>query len=267
MKCFAEYRTRKEKGKYSDIITLINSYCGGFDGKKVLEIGSSSNGDFISDVFNSHSLAEAIGINILQTETLKIATNFSLENGDIRKTRFKDDEFDILISSSVFEHIQNMDIALKEMNRILKPGGFVYSHFGPIWSGSYGHHLWLVEESIVHTYHNTILPPHCHLLMTEQEVARWLEQNGHSITQAKSIANYVFHSKGQNHLMFSDYERLMSNFFEIIFLKGYDYPKLQQIYSSSITTEHLLELNKKYPLDKDNFLYDGITVLLRKKTN
>lgn len=81
---------------------------------------------------------------------------------------------------------------------------------------------------------------------------------------AHAITDYVFNSPEQNHLMFSDYEKLLrSSPFEVIFLKGYD-TELQQIYSSLTTAEVFQRLAERYPADRDKFLYDGITVLLRK---
>ena len=150
------------------------------------------------------------------------------------------------------------------MYRVLKPGGFVYSHYGPIWSGSYGHHLWMqTKDGRLLTYHNTLLPPYCHLLMTPTQLENWLM--GQQNPDAQAITDYVFNSPEQNHLMFSDYEILMrSSPFEVIFLKGYDFERLQQIYSSLITAEVFQHLVERYPADRDKFLYDGITVLLRK---
>ena len=39
------------------------------------------------------------------------------------KVDFPDSEFDIVISNMVFEHVENLDEALSEIKRVLKPGG------------------------------------------------------------------------------------------------------------------------------------------------
>jgi SAM-dependent methyltransferase len=250
-------------GSYNSIVKQINSYCGGLDGKSILELGCNIEGDFIGDVARCHRVREAVGINIVLSEIRQLSPILRLQPGDIRKMDFDDDHFDILISSSVFEHLHDFPLALQEMYRVLKPGGFVYSHYGPIWSGSYGHHLWMQSKNgRVLTYHNTILPPYCHLLMTPNQLENWLMGQHHP--DAHAITDYVFNSPEQNHLMFSDYEKLLrSSPFEVIFLKGYD-TELQQIYSSLTTAEVFQRLAERYPADRDKFLYDGITVLLRK---
>lgn len=251
-------------GSYNSIVKQINSYCGGLDGKSILELGCNIEGDFIGDVARCHRIREAVGINICLPEIRQLSPILRLQPGDIRKMDFDEDYFDVLISSSVFEHLHDFPLALQEMYRVLKPGGFVYSHYGPIWSGSYGHHLWMqTKDGRLLTYHNTLLPPYCHLLMTPTQLENWLM--GQQNPDAQAITDYVFNSPEQNHLMFSDYEKIMrSSPFEVIFLKGYDFEKLQQIYSSLITAEVFQRLAERYPTDRDKFLYDGITVLLRK---
>ncbi len=44
-------------------------------------------------------------------------------NGDALRLPFRDDTFDHVICSEVFEHIQNDTLAMAELHRVLKPGG------------------------------------------------------------------------------------------------------------------------------------------------
>ncbi len=39
---------------------------------------------------------------------------------------YKDSSVDLLISNSVLEHINNYDVVVDEISRVLKPGGYVY---------------------------------------------------------------------------------------------------------------------------------------------
>ena len=50
------------------------------------------------------------------------------------------DSFDIVFSYNTFEHIDDPDKALSEAIRVVKPGGFIYLQFGPVWSAPYGAH-------------------------------------------------------------------------------------------------------------------------------
>ena len=248
---------------YGDIVERLNAWCGPLDGKKVLEIGAAPIPDFIAEIDRRFHLSEAVGINLVIKETRSFSRTLRVEPGDVRKMCFSDEYFDLAISSSVFEHVHNFDVALREMFRVLKPGGYLFSHFGPIWSGSYGHHLWWRDGSKTVTYHDLLLPAFCHLLMTKSELFEWLTRRGHQ--HAGEIARYVFRSTDQNQLMFSDYRRLIDRSqFKIMFIKGYDHQKLQQNYAKTIDAHLLHELNERYPADRDMFLYDGITLLLRK---
>ena len=42
---------------------------------------------------------------------------------DVRKLAFKDNVFNLIISTSTLDHFPEIDVALKELHRVLKPGG------------------------------------------------------------------------------------------------------------------------------------------------
>lgn len=46
---------------------------------------------------------------------------------DICDIPLKDESLDLLLSSSVLEHVYNPELAVKEMYRVVKPGGYVYA--------------------------------------------------------------------------------------------------------------------------------------------
>jgi SAM-dependent methyltransferase len=46
-----------------------------------------------------------------------------VQNMDVLNLPFKDDKFDLILCNHVLEHIVTDDIAIKELNRVLKPGG------------------------------------------------------------------------------------------------------------------------------------------------
>ena len=45
---------------------------------------------------------------------------------DVRDLQFDDGEFDIAVCLSILEHIQNPQVAIKELYRVLKPGGVIW---------------------------------------------------------------------------------------------------------------------------------------------
>jgi len=60
---------------------------------------------------------------------------------DATAMRFEDDTFDFVYSMAVFEHIEDVEGAVREVNRVLKPGGLavITPHLFPSISG--GHNL------------------------------------------------------------------------------------------------------------------------------
>ena len=254
---------RKRRAALLPFLSTVGAYCGGFRGKRVLEVGSDGEGLLIQEIQSRFGAAEVIGVNPAFLPAA-FGASCRLEAVDVRRTPYPDDWFDLIASSSAFEHIHELDRALLEMHRILRPGGHLYSHFGPIWSTSYGHHLWVNHRGRLFNYWNTNLPPYCHLLMTRDSLAehccRTLEAGA-----AEVIAAYVFSSTEQNRLMYADYVRCFRESpFEVCFLKGYDHPELAARHLSDRMDVLLDRLRRQYP-DAGDFLYDGITVLLRKR--
>lgn len=257
------YQKQKTQRINDEFIDAISNRCGGLEGKKILEVGAGQDGLLITRIIGKYKAEEAIGINLV-TYDQTLLNSCKIIRGDIRKTDFLDNYFDIIISSSVFEHIQNIDIAINEMYRVLKPGGFLYSHFGPIWSTSYGHHLYMSYNSKLYNYWNFILPPYCHLLLSPDELLEYCFNKTSNEELSKSIVKYIYESQDQNRLMYEDYERIIcASKFEVIFLKGYDHPILSAMYTSIEFPKTMKLLRDKFP-DYNNFLYDGITVLLKK---
>ena len=253
----------KEVDENEVFIDLISRKCNGFEGKRVLEVGTDQNGVLLKILVSKFNAKEVVGINLV-IEDRSIQDNCKVLNGDIRSTIFEDNFFDVIISSSVFEHVHNFDQALKEMYRVLKPGGYLYSHFGPIWSTSYGHHLWMDFDSKSYNYWNFELPPYCHLLMSDEQLYQYCYEKTNNNELSKAIVSYVFESEDQNRLLYEDYETAVKNSkFDIVFFKGYDHSVLSSKYTSMNFIYYMNSLKNKYP-NYTNFQYDGITMLLTK---
>ena len=60
--------------------------------------------------------------------------------GDARRLPFADATFDIVSSEALLEHVQGPDRAIAEFHRVAKPGGLVYSIFGPLYFTAGGAH-------------------------------------------------------------------------------------------------------------------------------
>lgn len=245
---------------YYPFLKNIELQLGGFRDKVILDVGCELAGHLIRCLVDDFGARSAIGINP-QWASQDLGNGCSILSGDIRKTAFATDSIDLIISSCAFEHIPNLDQALHEMHRILKPGGYVYSHHGPLWSTTYGHHVHIAAG----TYWNLILPPWCHLLMLETELAAWL-QGKYDPATIRQILDWVYRDAGQNRLMFSDHARLYEQSpFEVCYCTGYTHDELNAKYEPLVTHQMLQDLRSRYP-NQDGFFYDGIRVLMRKRT-
>jgi SAM-dependent methyltransferase len=63
-----------------------------------------------------------------------------LEFYDEDLARFNQGKFDIIVSKDSFEHIMDLEGMIRAMAFHLKPGGRIYSGFGPLYNSPFGHH-------------------------------------------------------------------------------------------------------------------------------
>lgn len=97
--------------------------------KNVLEIGCGR-GFYLKALKEIRPKMEITGID-LNEEYLQRAKKYINNNeikiikGDVTKLKFKKNSFESVIASEVLEHIKRDDVVLKEVERVLKPGGIV----------------------------------------------------------------------------------------------------------------------------------------------
>lgn len=249
--------------KYVNMLRNVEACSGSIRGKKVLEIGCDFQGQFLQYLTSQRELAEAMGVNPLLEKDI-VQGNYSLNKEDARNLPFNDDRFDVILSISAFEHVQNFDVALAEMHRVLKPGGYLFTEFAPIWSGVWGHHLWLYHGNEVRDWKNTPLPPYAHLLMPEDELRLWVSEKYRDESLTGKILDFVYRSDEQNHLFFSDYEHIVANSaFETLFFVGFTDLPFSEGYEVEDPKTVLNKLRNVFP-DKSGFGYHGISMLLTK---
>ena len=54
---------------------------------------------------------------------------------------FASGSFDLAVSDAVFEHCRDLEAVVKETKRVLRPGGFAYATYGPMWFCFGGDHF------------------------------------------------------------------------------------------------------------------------------
>ena len=129
--------------------------------------------------------------------------------GDATALPFPDEHFDALFSVATFEHILDLPLALREMHRVLRPGGVVYANFGPIWSSGKGHHV-RAQVGDERAWHGdpqlNPLPDFCHLLLSPAELRVALAGRV-SPTLEQAIVDWVYSGTNINRMFHHEYMR------------------------------------------------------------
>ncbi len=117
-----------------------------FAGRDVLDVGCGAGGKSL--YYLSLGAKKVVGIDIVpyykeQSEALaeKLGfTGFEFRCEDAAATSFPDGSFDTVIMNDAMEHVAEPEAVLRELYRILKPGGRVFCNFPP-YTHPYGAHL------------------------------------------------------------------------------------------------------------------------------
>jgi ubiquinone/menaquinone biosynthesis C-methylase UbiE len=100
------------------------------DNKSVLELGCG-HGVVLDYVYNPTNTYTGIDINPNSVEIAKKRNegreNVTLRAGDVMKVDCPDNTADIVICTEVLEHLPDPEATLKEIRRVLKPGGIFVS--------------------------------------------------------------------------------------------------------------------------------------------
>jgi len=102
---------------------VLDFGCG--SGKTVyeyLDCGFDAYGFDIANDVELRKREDAALFRFAATATSGIVADYRLEGSDYR-IGFDDASFDFVFSNSVFEHVQDHDLALREIARVLRPGG------------------------------------------------------------------------------------------------------------------------------------------------
>lgn len=73
----------------------------------------------------------------------EIPENLSFMQSEPRRIPAENERFDIVVTWSTFEHVDDPTALLTEIRRIVKPGGVLFLQLWPFWFSEHGGHLWL----------------------------------------------------------------------------------------------------------------------------
>ncbi|MGH9155050.1 MAG: methyltransferase domain-containing protein [Acidimicrobiales bacterium] len=158
------------KEHYEDAATQIVDFLGGDNvtmaGADVADVGC---GDGIIDLGVAHQAQprSLVGFDLQPTDVASLVARSQVEGvgGELPAclsfrtcepaTLPADDaSFDFVITWSAFEHIGDPVATLREIKRILRPGGILFLQLWPFYASEHGAHLWdcLADDSYAHLY-------------------------------------------------------------------------------------------------------------------
>lgn len=142
---------------------------------------------------------------------------------------FPDGMFDIVYSFATMEHVPRIDLAFKEMVRVLKSGGLIYSVAAPLWNSPYGHHM------------GNFIPdmPWIHLRMSRDEIMAHCSQRG--LVDVEHRVNYMLDDRYFNKTWAREYIETCSGFRELEFVQN----ALAKVPEDLLTDEVFIELQSK----------------------
>lgn len=138
---YAEGRKKKKSliyrvGRRTDeVVRSINKYLNG-NVESIVDLGTAD-GMMLDTLSKIYKSAKCVGVEYnkgLYEYAKKTYTHLEFINGDIQKMDFDDNQFDVAVATAVLEHVVDMEETLKEIKRVLKPGGIlVVTCPDPFW--------------------------------------------------------------------------------------------------------------------------------------
>lgn len=164
--------------------------------------------------------------------------------GDVTKMPFENDVFDFAFSFNSLEHFHYPKESLTEILRVIRPGGYLYFDFGPLYFAPKGLHLY-----------NKIPIPYCQLIFEYETLKEYCINNNLGEPKYDVL-------KGLNGWSIEQYRKLWEELKSIATVEQY----------FENPTYKNLEIVEKYPQcfknkfeSVDNLLVTQIQILFRKK--
>jgi ubiquinone/menaquinone biosynthesis C-methylase UbiE len=103
-------------------VKLILDYFGDLGGKRVLDVGCGK-GRFARVLQERHPAAEIWGLDISEEMLKFVPAGIHTRAGTMTELPFEDAWFDAVYATESLEHAVEIDVAVGEMCRVVKPGG------------------------------------------------------------------------------------------------------------------------------------------------
>jgi ubiquinone/menaquinone biosynthesis C-methylase UbiE len=132
-----DQRWHKKGGRYTyeTQLDIFKKLLGNAQGKKILEIGCGT-GRFsalLASSGNDVTLLDLSYFMLLEAQK-KIAVPWRGVNSSIYHLPFSLSSFDVIVSINVLNHLEDLETAIQEISRLLKPGGKLIINFSNLFS-------------------------------------------------------------------------------------------------------------------------------------
>ncbi len=143
--------------------TIVDVFRDRVDCSSLMEFAPKFDGDiWIGCVKEAVSRGLGDNPNVVRSEYIDGLASGESRNGvlcqDMQATTFADNQFDLIISEDVIEHVPNPAQAFREIRRILKPGGKHIFTIPIDWGTSRSYARAIVNDGVIHHIH----PPEVH---------------------------------------------------------------------------------------------------------
>ena len=153
-KCDPSAGAENLRHSYKNTLSRLGRLYGekNLQGSKILEIGSG-NGFFLCYALKAGldmvgiEPGKAYGFQDRHSRAIKLMKLNGIQNPEnflfdstAEALPFKDNTFDVVFSVAVLEHVQNVDLAMRESVRVLRPGGILWANipnYSSIYEGHY----------------------------------------------------------------------------------------------------------------------------------
>jgi len=166
---------------------------------------------------------------------------------------YPNNTFDLLVSNAILEHIHNVEAALQETSRVLKPEGIAWHAFGPLYFSYAGDHC-ISSYGFDHGYD--------HLLLNETDYRKRVSNRSFYDTQPDPQNNFWAMTDQFSFLRPGEYISLLEKYFKIehLLIKI----SLEGLQFEERFVDRWNQL-KMAGLSEEDLLISGMLVILRKK--
>jgi ubiquinone/menaquinone biosynthesis C-methylase UbiE len=175
----------------------------------------------------------------------QVINNCAFFTMDAEQLLFRDRLFDFAFSLNAFEHIPNPSRALQEISRVLKPGGYIFLQFSPLYFSDVGHHLFVLTDT-----------PWVHLLYERAEIKRMILDSGKIPNEVDNILDSLNGYRVQQYLEI--FQNANLDIVKVHIHKSFSIEGAEQ-------SNEFIKLKARY--HEEDLTTSGITAILRKKKN